>query len=297
MSALVPELFDDGERRVRDLDLAERLGFDRPSNIRNLIERNFVELERYGVCFTAKQTSGREGGRPGSAYWLNEPQAVLICIKSDTLRSEDVRQEVIEVFMAYRTGHLAPATPSVEQILVGQLEPVKQGIDRIEGNVIHLTNLAARTDERLSAIEGKITNWREGFSKDTVQFAGSAIATYNDCLCIFCYEVTVVDSRGQKLTTGRVHHGNGNRVDLRAQNCTIPCEDCHARLHKPNRPDHIPAHEPLAIVSSFYRKVRLKAGQIKPPNVTALPYQKPMQRQLPMPLPRIVPKNSRDKPE
>jgi len=192
---------------------------------------------------------------------------------------------------------LAPSTPSIEQVLTAQLAPVKQGIDRIEGNVVHLAALADRTDERLSAIEGKVTNWREGFGKDAVQFAGSAIATYNNCKCIFCHVPDVVDTRGRKLATGRVHHGNGNRIDVRAENCTIPCIDCHERLHNPNRHDHIPAHEALAVVTSFYRMVRLKAGQIRPPNVTAMPYQKPMQRQLPMALPRIVPKGKLDKPE
>jgi hypothetical protein len=296
MSKLVPEPFEDGEPRILDLDIAERLGFDRPSNIRNLIDRNLGELRRYGVCFTMKQTPSG-GGRPGSAYWLNEPQALLICIKSDTLRSEDVRQEVIEAFIAYRRGHPAPAAPTIKQIITGHIEPIKQGIERIDGNVIHLAKIAERTDERLSAIEAKVTNWREGFSKDAVQFAGNACATYNSCECIFCNEVHVVDIRGRKLNTGRVHHGNGNRVDLRAENCTIACERCHERLHKPHRADHIPAHEALSIVSSFYRKVRQKAGQIKPPNVTALPYRKPEQRQLPLPLPRGLPKANPGKPE
>lgn len=38
----------DGEPRVRDIELAERLGFDRPSNIRNLIQRNIKEIEALG---------------------------------------------------------------------------------------------------------------------------------------------------------------------------------------------------------------------------------------------------------
>ncbi len=296
MNNLVPERFEDGEYRVRDLDLAERLGFERPRDVRKLIERNRDELERYGRCASvAHRPPG--GGPIATEHWLNEPQAVLICIKADTLRSEDVRQEVITVFIACRHGQIAPASPNIELILAEQLSPIKNGIDRIDGNVVHLAAHARRTDERLSAIEGKVTNWREGFSKDAVQFAGSACATYNNCECIFCNDAVVVDARGRKLVIGRVHHGNGNRVDLRPENCTIPCEDCHERLHKPNRPDHIPAQEALPIVTSFYRRVRQKAGQIKPPNVTALPYQRPVQRQLPLALPRIVPKGKLDKPE
>ena len=40
MSNLVPELFEDGEYRVLDLDIAERLGFERSRDIRQLIDRN-----------------------------------------------------------------------------------------------------------------------------------------------------------------------------------------------------------------------------------------------------------------
>ena len=39
----------DGEPRILDLTLAERLGFTRLRTIRQLIERNRNERERYGV--------------------------------------------------------------------------------------------------------------------------------------------------------------------------------------------------------------------------------------------------------
>jgi hypothetical protein len=39
----------ESEARVLDLDVAEALGFKRPSNIRNLIKRNIGELGRSGT--------------------------------------------------------------------------------------------------------------------------------------------------------------------------------------------------------------------------------------------------------
>lgn len=101
----------EGEARARDLDIAERLGFDRPRDIRKLIERNIAELQRYGVCATVAQTYGQgtKGGRPTEEFWLNEPQALLIAIRSDAEQAPAVREMLIRVFMAWRQGQSAPA--------------------------------------------------------------------------------------------------------------------------------------------------------------------------------------------
>lgn len=81
----------EGEPRVRDLDLADRLGFDRPRDIRKLVERNMLEIRDFGVCATVAQTSGARGGRPSTEYWLNEEQALLVSSLSDAPRAAEVR--------------------------------------------------------------------------------------------------------------------------------------------------------------------------------------------------------------
>jgi hypothetical protein len=118
-----------GEPRVRDLRLAEVLGFSNPFNIRKLIRRSEAELALHGeffstvekthpdtaggICSTVEQNhGGRRGGRPGTEYWLNEPQAVLICLFARTARAAEVRRQVITVFLAWRQGALIPAAPA-----------------------------------------------------------------------------------------------------------------------------------------------------------------------------------------
>ena len=99
----------DAEPRVHDLRLAEALGFERPRTIRQLIERNLAELETHGeVCCTAQQTSSK-GGRPTQEYWLNEAQALLICMFSRTQNAAEVRRALVEVFMAWRHSQLPEA--------------------------------------------------------------------------------------------------------------------------------------------------------------------------------------------
>jgi hypothetical protein len=72
---------------VCDLRLAERLEFARPRDIRQLIERNREELERHGGLRYGAANPGSQGGRPSTEYWLNEAQAVLLCMRSDAPRA------------------------------------------------------------------------------------------------------------------------------------------------------------------------------------------------------------------
>ncbi len=120
----------DGEPRVLDLTIAERLGFDRSRKIRDLIERNRAELETYGeVRPTVGQTS-EAGGRPGKAYYLNEGQALVICALSRTPQAALVRRQIIEVFLAYRRGLLPVAEEQQQTIahLSAELADLRQRV-------------------------------------------------------------------------------------------------------------------------------------------------------------------------
>jgi hypothetical protein len=93
----------DGEPRIFDLTLAEHLGFARPRTIRQLIERSMAELESYGLI--AARCSAYHN-RQFTEYWLNEAQALLVCLLSRTEKAAEVRRAVIAVFTAWRHGEL-----------------------------------------------------------------------------------------------------------------------------------------------------------------------------------------------
>ncbi|MEW6256841.1 MAG: hypothetical protein AB1592_12875 [Pseudomonadota bacterium] len=125
-------VLDDGPR-VQDLRLAEALGFGKLYDIRALIDRNIGELKSYGeVCATVAQTpegifgtapknagevvataakTPRGRGRPGREYWLNEPQALLICMFARTENAAAVRQMLIQVFLEWRREQQRAAAP------------------------------------------------------------------------------------------------------------------------------------------------------------------------------------------
>lgn len=110
-SAITPHMRD-GEARILDTDLAVRLAFDRPRDIRKLIKRYEVDLSKIGVCATVALTSGEAGGRPGKAYYLNKKQAIFITAKSETDEATAITIEIIERFDAYERGEASvPALP------------------------------------------------------------------------------------------------------------------------------------------------------------------------------------------
>lgn len=97
-----------GEPRIRDLDLAERLGFERPRAIRQIIDRNSLELTGFGGLPRRVANPGPQGGRPSQDTYLNEAQALLICMFARTPLAAEVRKSVIEVFVAWRAGKTVP---------------------------------------------------------------------------------------------------------------------------------------------------------------------------------------------
>ena len=102
--------------RVRDLRLAEVLGFERPRKIREIIERNRAEISAYGALISDVATT-HSGTRPtaGRVFCLNEAQALIACMFARTERAAEVRRQIITVFLAWRRGELtltsAPALP------------------------------------------------------------------------------------------------------------------------------------------------------------------------------------------
>jgi hypothetical protein len=215
---------DEGPR-VQDIRLAEMLELGRARDIRQLIERNREELERHGPlrCHTAMAERPQGGGRVATEYWLNEPQAILLCMKSNAPRAEDVRSEIIAVFQAWRHGKLHPVQPPITLEAIGELfdaklQPVHQEIAAIKGNV---TFLARRVDDivpRREFPEEIKRQWRHVIAR---RYAG-------ECPC--CRNVAIVDASGSSIT-GALHydHYRGRELNGPADGWPV-CTKCNLRL-------------------------------------------------------------------
>jgi hypothetical protein len=148
----------DSEPRILDIELAERLEFERPRVVRELIARNRDELETYGglPCHTANP--GNQGGRPGKAYYLNEGQALVICALSRTEKAAAVRKMLIDVFMAYRQGKIVEVRahrrrPPNKARHVDEFDHVNEALQAFVDQPEALIQVLARCVVRLDALE------------------------------------------------------------------------------------------------------------------------------------------------
>jgi hypothetical protein len=105
----------DAEPTIEDIELAAKLGFTRERKIRELIER----LRAIGLLndsdvrpTVGRQVAGGWGGhrKPVTSYRLSEAGALKVIAKSDTKRANEILQQVIDVYIAWRRGQLQPMT-------------------------------------------------------------------------------------------------------------------------------------------------------------------------------------------
>lgn len=144
-----------GEPRILDLTLAARLGMAQPRHIRELIDRNNAELQAHGGLSYDTTNPGARGGRPGTAYYLNEPQALLVCMFSRTPKAAIVRKALIEVFMAYRRGEVS--LPSTRKPQVGATPEQIAEMRRLwAGGAWPLEHLAHRYNMSVSGVRGHV---------------------------------------------------------------------------------------------------------------------------------------------
>lgn len=115
------------EPRIRDIDLAERLGYERPTDIRYLVKRLAKDgkISDSDIVRTVRRNAG-ERGRPATEYWLTEEAALLVVTRSETAIATALTREIISVFRAYYRGQLAPvvqpaAIPAEYTTAIGEL--------------------------------------------------------------------------------------------------------------------------------------------------------------------------------
>ena len=111
--ALWRQSADSKEPLAKDTDVAVWLGYDRPRDIRQLIDRYTDDLGVFSRHRTAKiATDGSKRGRPEEGYLLTEAQALFIAAKSETPKANVVLKTMIAVFLKARDllrGVLNPA--------------------------------------------------------------------------------------------------------------------------------------------------------------------------------------------
>ena len=146
--------------RVLDLDVATRGGMKRPRDVRKLIKRNAVQLARYGevrmrgsVARISKPNGGIEE-RTVQEYWLNEGQAYALVALMRTDIADDLRFQLVSMFLAYRDARLAP-TVTVDLNMVHG--PTVGQVPDLRADVVEECQLTVRAAKlSLSRVHGVI---------------------------------------------------------------------------------------------------------------------------------------------
>ncbi|WP_455475121.1 phage antirepressor KilAC domain-containing protein [Bartonella sp. B30(2025)] len=139
----------ENEPRVRDMDLAEKLGFVRTRDIRKLITRNMQEIERFGTCATVAQVIK---GNHVIEYWLNEEQALLIATLSNTEKSSQVRYMLIKLFVAWRRGEIKQS--HVQSIDYSSPEAMIGFLKHLQGQIEQKDTIIAKLEPKAKTLEG-----------------------------------------------------------------------------------------------------------------------------------------------
>lgn len=147
----------EGEPRIRDMDLAARLEMTDPHSIRRMIDANRAELESYGPVSDRQSETSPKGGRPGTEFWLNEPQALLICMFSRTAKAAEVRRLLVEVFLAWRRGQLPPH-PGAAQSFEGR--PRRRALPNLDRREINAWDRHINTVRQLFGAEAAARLYR-----------------------------------------------------------------------------------------------------------------------------------------
>jgi len=134
----------DPEPRILDIVLAERLGFDQPRSIRKLIKRLDESGKIPGVLHAIHMDRIEKRGavkgieeREVTAYYLDERNALRVIRRCETDKADDIMDEVIAVYLAYRHG---PTKPIVED----------------DDSLVMI--LAKHTDAKIASLSAKLAN-------------------------------------------------------------------------------------------------------------------------------------------
>lgn len=139
----------DGEPRALDLDIAARLGMARPTNIRQLIERNREELETFGSLHRSRAMieAGKGAEREVTEYRLNEEQALTIAQISRAPNAKEVRGMLVKVFVAWRRGQLIDQAGDGHDLATRTNGISRMLAEKVTGMEKLLADMSARFDQ------------------------------------------------------------------------------------------------------------------------------------------------------
>ena len=89
---------DDGELRISDIELAERLGYGEVRNFRKVIRLQLSDLQELGILRRSSAEFKKGAGRRETVFWLNRAQAIHAVYRSETPVARRLAIELTKAF-------------------------------------------------------------------------------------------------------------------------------------------------------------------------------------------------------
>ena len=115
------------EPMVGDLELAERLGYAQPRDIRKLVKR-LLESGRVSPSEVRATVARLPNGSDSTSFHLGEKATLKIIVKSETEKADQITDEIIDVFIEARSGKTPVAELSRMDILKMAIESEQKSI-------------------------------------------------------------------------------------------------------------------------------------------------------------------------
>lgn len=156
------------EPRIQDIELGERLGFDRPLAIRDLIKR-IVRTENpsgFTVVRTVRMTqmpTGAARKTTAHEFWLTEEEALYVAARSETPKARAITREMIRVFMLARRGLLPQqANDSLARACLAQIAEVNRSLAQVTVTLANLSTALVANTQRIEALEARSSASTQG---------------------------------------------------------------------------------------------------------------------------------------
>ncbi len=164
---------------VSDRKLSDALGFERPTRVRELVARHRDEMVSHGDVFhrslrrnptnlsasdglpQADAKPSSRGGRPVVEYYLNEAQALLVCMFARTEKAAAIRKQVIAVFLAWRRGELVAADAAPDRT-VEILQRLEARLSALESAGLQMQSVADDPGPTVLALTHARELWTAG---------------------------------------------------------------------------------------------------------------------------------------
>lgn len=239
----------DGEPRVLDTALGAALGYERPRDIRQLIERLDPKLRELGVLrYRAANTPDPAGrGRPTNEYLLSLPQINFLITRCGLPRADEWCVQIAQVFTAWQTGNLKAADLQTAAELQDAAEVAADAAPELNDLTEEFLRKLIKTETAHLSTKDDVNRVymtvqtmvrRKDLKPETQIQHIDTVLTYFDGKCPCCGDRKIVSRDG--VVTGNYDHATDCPGKNGAHETWLICAECNEgfRTRRLNRADY-----------------------------------------------------------